>query len=103
MIKYDMLNKKLYNSQLNNLKSWIKYGTQVALKLSSNLIGSSYDETNFPLLTDTQVSKICKAFAVGSSANRKSSKTQLPKIVELGGFLFGPPNLFPSNLYQLKK
>ena len=48
MIKHDMLNKKLYNSQLNNLKSWIKYGTQVALNLSSNLIGSSYDETNFP-------------------------------------------------------
>ena len=48
MIKYDMLNKKLYNSQLNSLKSWIKYGTQVTLNLSSNLIGSSYEETNFP-------------------------------------------------------
>ena len=32
------------------------------------MIGNSNDETNFPhqlLLTDTQVSKICKAFANG--------------------------------------
>ena len=46
-------------------------------KLSSNLIGNSNDETNFIhklLLNDTQVSKICKAFANGSSANIKYSK-----------------------------
>ena len=52
------------------------------------MIGSSNDETNFPhklLLTDTKVSKICKAFANGSSANIKFSKTQLSKIVQLGG------------------
>ena len=45
------------------------------------------------MLTDTQVSKIRKAFTNGSSANIKLSKTQLPKIVQLGGFLFGPPVL----------
>ena len=47
-----------------------KIGTEVTLNLSSNLIRSSNDETNFPhklLLTDTQVSKIRKAFANGSS------------------------------------
>ena len=36
-------------------------------------MGSSNDETNFPyklLLTDTQVSKICKAFANFSSVNK---------------------------------
>ena len=46
-------------------------------KLSSNLIGNSNDETNFIhklLLNDTQVSKICEAFANGSSANIKYSK-----------------------------
>ena len=53
-------------SQLNKLKSEIKKGLQVTLNLSLNVVGDSNDETHFPhklLLTDTQVSKICKAFA----------------------------------------
>ena len=36
------------------------------------MVGDSNDETNFPhtlLLTDTQVSRLCKGFANGSSAN----------------------------------
>ena len=60
------------------------------MNLSSNLIGSSNDKTNFPhklLLTDTQVSKIRTVFANGSSVNIKLSKTQLSKIVQLGGVL----------------
>ena len=55
--------------------------------ISSNLIGNSNDKTNFPhklLLTDTQVSKIRKAFANGSSANVKFSKIQLSKIQSRG-------------------
>ena len=66
------------NSQLNKLKYAIKNGTEVILNLSSNLIGNSIDETNFPhktLLINTQVSKIPKAFAYVSSANIKFSKT----------------------------
>ena len=42
----------------------------------------SNDETNFSyklLLTNTQVSKICKAFSNDSSANMKLPKTQLSK------------------------
>ena len=77
------MNVKLSNSQVNKLKSAIKNRTEVTLNLSSNLIESFNDETNFPhklLLTDTQVSKIRKAFANGSSANIKFSKTQLSKI-----------------------
>ena len=65
-----MLNVELSNSQLNKLKSGIKNGTEVTLNLSSNLIGNSNDETNFLyklLLTDTQASNICKAFANGLS------------------------------------
>ena len=78
------------NSQLNKLKSTIKNGTEVTLNLSSNLTGNSNDKTNFLhklLLNDTQVSKICKAFANGSSVNIKFSKTQLSKIVQSGGFI----------------
>ena len=78
MTQYNTSNVKLSNSQLNKLKSAIKSGTEVTLNLSSNLIENSNDETNFPhklLLTDKQVSKIRKAFANGSSANIKFSKT----------------------------
>ena len=39
------------------------------------------------MLTNTQLSKLLKAFANGSSANIKLSKTQLHKIGQSGGFL----------------
>ena len=41
------------------------------------------------LLTNTQISKLPKAFANNSSSNIKSSKTQLHKIVKSGVFLGG--------------
>ena len=57
MTRYNLLNLKLFNSQLNKLKSAIKCETKVTLNLSSNLIETSNDETNFPhtLLTDQKV------------------------------------------------
>ena len=88
MTQYNSLNVKLSNSQLNKLKSAIKNETEVVLRLSSNMIGNN--ETNFPhelLLTDRQVSNIRKAFANNSSADIKFSKTQLSKMIQLGGFL----------------
>ena len=60
------------------------------MKLSSNVVDDSNDENNFLhklLLTNTEVSKLCKAFANGSSANIKLSKTQLHKIGQSGAFL----------------
>ena len=75
------------NSQINELKSGIKNGTEVTLNLSSNMIGDSNNETNVQhklLLTNTKILRICKAFANNASANIKSSKTQWHKI---GGFL----------------
>ena len=71
------------NSQLSKLKSGIKNGTEVTLKLSSNVVSDSNDENNFPrklLLIDTQDSILRKAFANNPSANIKLSKTQLHKI-----------------------
>ena len=90
MTQYNTLNVKLSNSQLNKLKSGIKNNTEVSLKISSNVIGDSNDENNFPrklLLTNTKVSRLCKAFASNSSANIKLSKTQLHKMGYSGGLL----------------
>ena len=66
MTQYNTLNVKLSNSQINRLKSGIKSDTDVTLKISSNAVGDSTDVNNFLyklLFTNTQVSKLCKAFA----------------------------------------
>ena len=47
MTQYNSLNVKLSNSQLNKLESAIKNETDVVLRLSSNMLGNSDDETNF--------------------------------------------------------
>ena len=84
------MNVKLSNSQVNKLKSPIKNETEVILSLSSNMIGNSDDETNFPhrlFLTNRQVANLHKAFANNSSADIKLSKTQLSKMIQSGRFL----------------
>ena len=70
--------------------------TKVTLNLSSNMNVDSNDETNFPdkfLITSRQVSRICKAFANGSSAKIKLSKTKLFKMAQFEEFNV---NLFNS-------
>ena len=47
MTRYNTLNVKLSNSQLNKLKSGIKSGTEIILNISLKLIGNYNDETNF--------------------------------------------------------
>ena len=96
MTQYNSLNVKLSNSQLSKLKSGIKNETDVVLRLSSNMVGNSNDNTNFPhelLLTNRQVANIRKAFANHLSTDIKLSKTQLSKMIQSGGFigrLLGP-------------
>ena len=85
MTHYNTLDVKLSSSQRNKLKSAIK--TKVALNLSSNIVRDSNDENSFPhklLLTNRQVSKLCKAFANNCSANIKLSKPQLHIIIQSG-------------------
>ena len=90
MTQYNSLNVRLSTLQINKLKSVIKNGTKVTLKLSSNVDGENNDDISFwPkfLLTDTQLSKLRKAVANGSSANIKLSKAQVNKTGQSGGFL----------------
>ena len=61
----------------------IKKGTEGTLNFSSKMISDLNDETYSPhnlLLTDTQVLKLCEAFANNSSANIKLLKTWLSKM-----------------------
>ena len=84
MTQYNRVNVKLSTSQLHKLKSAIKNENDVVIKLSPNMICDSNDQTNFPhelLLTEIQVSSICKAFANNSSVDIKFSKAQLSKMI----------------------
>ena len=90
MTQYNSLNVKLSSSQLNKLKPSIKNETDVVLRISSNMVSNSNDNTNFThelLLTNRQVANIRKAFANHSSIDIKLSKTQLSKMIQSGGFL----------------
>ena len=46
MTQYNSLYVKCSYAQLKKLKSGIKNGTQVTLKLSLNVVGDSNDDTN---------------------------------------------------------
>ena len=104
MTQYNSLNVKLSNSQFNKLKSAIKNGTDVVLRLSSNMVGNSNNETNFPhklLLTNRQILSLRKAFANHTSVDIKLSKVQLTKM-QKGEFLKFLMTLLKSGLPLLK-
>ena len=72
MTRYNILNIKLSNLQLNKLKSGTKSATEVSLKLSLNVVGDYNNLNNFLhklLLTNTQVSRLWRAFENNSSGN----------------------------------
>ena len=101
MTQYNTLNVKLFNLQLNKLKPVIQIDTGATLNVSSHVVGDFNGETNFlhkSPLTNTQVSRLRKAFVNRSSSHKKFSKTQLFKMVQLGGSIFdemlGPFNPF---------
>ena len=96
MTQYNSLNVKLSNSQLNKLKSAIKNGTDVILRLSSNMIGNPDNEANFShklLLTNRQVANLRKTFANHTSTDIKLSKAQLTKMQKGEFFKFLMPLL----------
>ena len=81
MTQQNSLNVELSNFYLNRLKSGTKNEIQTVLRLPSNIIGNSNDETNFLhklLSTSKQVAKLHKAFANNLSVNIELSETGLP-------------------------
>ena len=70
------------------------------------MIGNSDDNINFPhksLLTNRQVSSLCKAFAKNTSTDIKLSKTQLSKMIKSGRFLGSGLPLLKSIIKPLAK
>ena len=102
MTHCNILNAKLCNLQLNKLKSGKKMVPKKLCKISSNAVGDSNDENNFPnklLLTNAQFLRLSKDFANNPSAKIKLSKTQLYRVVKSGRFLSKTPPL-PFKLFE---
>ena len=96
MTHCNSLNVKLLNSQLSNLKSAIKNGTELVLRLSSSMVGNFNDEIIFPhklILTNIPVASLHKYFVNHLSTDIKLSKLRLSKMMQSGEFIgkiFGP-------------
>ena len=64
MTQYNRLNVKLSDSQFNEFMYPVKNETEVVLRLSSNMIGNSDEETNFShklLLINRQIANLLKS------------------------------------------
>ena len=84
MNQYNSFIVKLSISQLNQLKSTITMKLVFFLRLLSNMIGNSHDETNFPhdlFSFNRQVANLHKAFDNNSSTDIKLSKIQISRII----------------------
>ena len=82
MTQDNSVNVKLSNSQHGKSKLATKKAEKVALRLSSNMVGNTTDETNFSyrlFLNYMQASgyKSYKDFASNSSANISLSRIQI--------------------------
>ena len=86
MVEYNIVNAKLSDSQLNKLKTAVKNQTGATLRMNIKM----FNGNNLPhelLLTTRQKTKLRNAFENNMSTDITLSKTQIPKIIQSGGFL----------------
>ena len=110
MTKYNTLNLKLSNSQLNELKPGIRNDTEVTLNLSWKVIWSSNGESNFPKTNQKikwnkmkdKIKEIVKV--IRSSQNRwiLLKGTTKKKVSQEGGFFNFLRPLLTSGLPLMK-
>ena len=86
MVEYNTVNAKLSNSQLNKLKSAVKYRQGTILRMNARMLSAN----NLPhelLLTTRQTTKLRNAIENNMSTDIKLSKAQMSKIIQSRGFL----------------
>ena len=86
MVRYNKVNVKLSDSQLNKLKTPVKDQTGTILRMKIKM----FNENNLPhelLLTTIQTTKLTNAIENNISADIKLSKAQISRIIQSGGFL----------------
>ena len=86
MVRYNKVNVKLSDSQLNKLKTPVKDQTGTILRMKIKM----FNENNLPhelLLRTIQTTKLTNAIENNISADIKLSKAQISRIIQSGGFL----------------
>ena len=76
MTQYNSVNVNLSDSQLKKLKSVTKNETRINLRLSSNMLSRSNNETGLQdelLLTKRQIANLHKAFTINFLSNINSN------------------------------
>ena len=86
MVEYNTVNAKLSDSQLNKLKTAVKNQTGATLRMNIKMFNGN-NLPHEPLLTTRQKTKLRNAFENNMSTDITLSKTQIPKIIQSGGFL----------------
>ena len=74
MVEYNKVNVKLSDSQLNKLKSAVKYQTGATIRMNIKM----FNKNNIPhelLLTTRQKNKLTNALEKSMSTDKKLSKT----------------------------
>ena len=86
MVKYNTVNVKLSNSQLNKLKNDVKNKLGTTLRMNVKMFnGNNLDHELF--LTTRKTTKLRNAIENNMSTDIKLSKDQISKIIQSGGFL----------------
>ena len=88
MTNYRAARVKLTNTKLNKLKSATKNNTGSTLRINKKNF-QDVESSHELFLTKRQKTKIRNAFANNMSADIKLNKSQLPIIIQSGGFLTG--------------
>ena len=86
MVKYNRVNLKLSDLQLNKLKSAVKNRQGTTLRMNARIFSAN----NLPqelLLTTIQTTKLRLAIENNMSTDTKLPKAQISKIIKSGGFL----------------
>ena len=86
MVEYNIINVKLSDSQLNNLKSVVKNQTGKALKMNAKMFIANNLPSELVLIT-RQITKLRNAIENNTATDIKLSKVHISKMIQSGGFL----------------
>ena len=86
MVEYNTVNVKLSDSQLNKLKSAVKYKQRTTFRMNTRIFNGNNLHHEL-LLTIWQTGKLRNAIENNMSTDIKLSKAQISKLIQFGGFL----------------
>ena len=86
MVKYNNVNVKLSDSQINKLKTAVKNRQGLTLRINIKMFNGN-NLTHELLLTTRQKTKLRNALENNMSTDVKLPKAQISKIIQSGGFL----------------